>query len=650
MNPKYQKPRENTMPQTNYIHDIQRRAGIQVFESAKQRYMQQFQGLIQKADDPNYGSTRNNDFIRKMVEKQITWARSALKRDDRITWYLRFVKVSLVNDFQDGPIREREYQRLLKTTGIADLESMRNAAAAIVSSRFQNSMDHFLSLPIHEIQELVWDRQDHGDIMDYMTTMEQEWIETRDRMLDASENTGAELVIQFPDGFAWWNLKQAYCNQEADAMGHCGNSPRSNTDDSILSLRKRTHMGDHTGDTPFLTFILDWRGRLTEMKGRGNDKPAERYHPYIVELLKHPIVKGVQGGGYLPENNFSLNDLDDEVREELYELKGELQPFDLRYYKIMKEVTGQEVPIEFQREAMNILYEFNIDNDHFDMSNRYWSIVDRVDGIGNFADYYDDTKMSRAISLYEEIQDGEGVVITANDGDDIDLSQIKDEWILKGFALMPQEARKRVYSGTGHHPRDIKNGGLTRFYHGFIENFHDEIMVAIKNTVDISIASHNEELYQLDNIKAFINDLLLRYRFSLNLNPFIIEDKKDFLDSDVAFQISTNELVDIIGHLGADFGDDYDDEASYYAASLREYGWQHILEFDDDIVPESELYDEYSEMFEKDIEDINLKISDVDVEVFSKELEKSILGQHRDENPNQEELNLESLKRRAGIL
>ena len=63
------------------------------------------------------------------------------------------------------------------------------------------------------------------------------------------------------------------------------------------------------------------------MKGRGNNKPSAKYHDAIMALLMHHReIKHLLGGGYLPENNFSLDDLsaDDErklraARPELFE-------------------------------------------------------------------------------------------------------------------------------------------------------------------------------------------------------------------------------------------------------------------------------------------------------------------------------------------
>lgn len=113
-------------------------------------------------------------------------------------------------------------------------------------------------------------------------------------------------------GWKWVSLGRGSCSQEAKAMGHCGNSGASEGDD-ILSLR------DPEGKA-HLTFIVN-DGILGEMKGRGNSKPSSRYHQAILELLKHPSIHVVKGGGYAPERNFSLNDLPENERKQILSLK-----------------------------------------------------------------------------------------------------------------------------------------------------------------------------------------------------------------------------------------------------------------------------------------------------------------------------------------
>jgi hypothetical protein len=113
-------------------------------------------------------------------------------------------------------------------------------------------------------------------------------------------------------GWKWASLGRGYCSQEAKAMGHCGNSGAIEGD-NILSLR------DPEGKA-HLTFIVN-DGILGEMKGRGNSKPSKRYHPAIMELLKHPSIHVIKGGGYAPERNFSLKDLQETDRKIIEAIK-----------------------------------------------------------------------------------------------------------------------------------------------------------------------------------------------------------------------------------------------------------------------------------------------------------------------------------------
>jgi hypothetical protein len=131
-------------------------------------------------------------------------------------------------------------------------------------------------------------------------------------------------ILAFPDGYRWVNLGRGACGLEAEAMGHCGNEGSSD-EDTILSLRQIVTKNGAKYWRPSLTFILNTRtGMLGEMKGRANNKPKTSYHPYIVALLRLPIIKGIVGGGYKPESNFSLADLDEATREELVREKPAL--------------------------------------------------------------------------------------------------------------------------------------------------------------------------------------------------------------------------------------------------------------------------------------------------------------------------------------
>ena len=90
-------------------------------------------------------------------------------------------------------------------------------------------------------------------------------------------------------------------------MGPCGNYYAKKEACFILSragsAKRRSGLASH------LTFICSGSGYFGEMKGRANGKPAAVYHDRITSLLSQPDFRGIEGGGYLPENNFSITDL-----------------------------------------------------------------------------------------------------------------------------------------------------------------------------------------------------------------------------------------------------------------------------------------------------------------------------------------------------
>jgi hypothetical protein len=236
--------------------------------------------------------------------------------------------------------------------------------------RAHSSFQHFLSLPVQKIQNVVWDKQIPNDLIAGFEVAEKEWQEqTKGKLkpnlepvwnseeaqqlqslkekLKKEEATNEDpdriyrmkkeiarleaeiaetgeqaevdtVFLQFQDGWAWWKLSRAYCSEEAKAMGHCGNVVgQEKTDERILSLRKPVKAGKEDMWEPHLTFILEPNGLLGEMKGKANAKPTAAYHKYIVSLLEDPRIKGIRGGGYAPERNFSMDDLPKETQDEL---------------------------------------------------------------------------------------------------------------------------------------------------------------------------------------------------------------------------------------------------------------------------------------------------------------------------------------------
>lgn len=156
-----------------------------------------------------------------------------------------------------------------------------------------------------------------------------------------------EVIYDYGDK-RWEYLNMPCSEKEALLGGHCGNVPGALPTDRILSFRVKTKIGKKYYWVPKLTFILKLSalkgskkigskskidGMLGEMKGSYNSKPTAAMKPYIMDILIHPYVSGIVGGGYHKENNFNyhsdLND-NDKLRIKEEREKRVLKPLNIK--------------------------------------------------------------------------------------------------------------------------------------------------------------------------------------------------------------------------------------------------------------------------------------------------------------------------------
>lgn len=277
------------------------------------------------------------DIIRK--------AKQRLRKKDRIVWFLRQWKIGLVMETfikllaNTKEVFSKEHPWIVyihKLTNEMNAHSGKKLTGHDFweiyrrGDNFLVHLEHLLSLPIPAIQNYKFQYQPLLQVAQHFSNLEEKWKQQVKDLIPFNPTDG-EIIITFPDGFFWQNLNREYCNTEGKAMGHCGNSASYQAGDRVLSLRSKVKVGKNTFVRPYLTFILHSNGKLGEMKGRFNKKPDDKYHPYIMELLLTPMIKGIQGGGYAPHNNFSINDLSDSDREKLLAAKPSLGTL-LDYY------------------------------------------------------------------------------------------------------------------------------------------------------------------------------------------------------------------------------------------------------------------------------------------------------------------------------
>lgn len=360
-----------------------------------------------------YNAFEKNDLdtnvLKSNIKEVIKDAKTTLKREDRMVWFMRYFKLNYILNSLPKTLYEvketwAELEKDLKNTAKKANFDLNDPAPLIRPSTLLSRLSHFLSLPIPEIQNFTFTNQTIEDVFDNFESAEDKWKQESEGLISPKE--GDKIVVKFDDNTAWWLLARGACEEEAEAMGHCGNVPSVKSGDRILSFRTKKH---NNMWQPHLTFILDKNGKIGEAKGRGNEKPAKKYHPYIAKLLmKDDLIKGLKGGGYKPENNFKLSDLNDDLKEQVLKANSEIEAASM---SILEKYHRFGLTDEVKYEAEDIVNGSIINTSYIEFSEDGQTvIVDRYNDLERFKNEVDFDLLNIAIA----------VINTMNDDQDLD--------------------------------------------------------------------------------------------------------------------------------------------------------------------------------------------------------------------------------------
>ena len=370
-----------------------------------------FKDFLLEANSDRYKTILNDlpEGDRALSTQRVEAAlRNLPSRDDVIQWYLRYLKYEIL---------KKTYVNLTPS----QKKFMEEFTAKVKASKFGGDVNkysygflthiiHFLSLPIKAIKDFRFSYEHPNTILEYFEKLEKDWKENNTGskewidITDELEEDDIEELIKFGDGYAWYYLKRHACQKEGDAMGHCGNVPSSDRAQRILSFRKVKKQGNKIFTRPSMTFILNSDKTLGEMKGRGNEKPDEKYHKYILALLELKMdeggyfIKGITGGGYKPEANFSIADLDKKEQTDLIEKRPELITRDLAIV-LNNGIVNEEIIKKYDRDWRTVtitpkfvtvhprikLEDF-LENDAPDSMKRAWKYAQNPEFYDNVTD------------------------------------------------------------------------------------------------------------------------------------------------------------------------------------------------------------------------------------------------------------------------
>lgn len=277
----------------------------------------------------------------------------SLGRSDRSTWFTRYLRLLLVHSMlfaaqtraNDSKLGDGSYnvdERLTKmvsridadyTRAIGELPSQMTPTHGYqfdtVIDQLAGGIRHLIDTPYQPMQDYKFSTQTVKQFWADSEALEEQWKTKSKRQLALDPDD--QIILKMPNNWVWIMKAKGGCGKEAAAMGHCGNGSGRNGQ-RLLSLRQ--YSGKVNGVAtyePYATFILESDGFIGEMKGRFNKKPEPELHFAIKELLKHDLIKGVRGGGYLAQNNFAMADLPEDERKALFAEHPKLMKLHDRY-------------------------------------------------------------------------------------------------------------------------------------------------------------------------------------------------------------------------------------------------------------------------------------------------------------------------------
>ena len=173
-----------------------------------------------------------------------------------------------------------------------------------------------------------------------------------------------EIVKRYPsdDGseYYWVKIDSNFCDKESERMGHCGRSGRGNI---LYSLRSIKPYGKgHTISDSHVTIAFNPNDRkILQAKGKKNQKPSERYFPYIFDFIKYLAENNLFlgfGSEYASDEDYDWDDMTKEQIDYLYKFNPDI--FDSYSSKMMLKRKGYDI------EMPNGVVDIKIDVDDLD--------------------------------------------------------------------------------------------------------------------------------------------------------------------------------------------------------------------------------------------------------------------------------------------
>lgn len=281
--------------------------------------------------------------------KIIDWANNL--DSDMSLWLANQLVIKLKDDAKKRGYSDEVISGYLKGEN-QELDKVTDNVMNILNQYFIKVLD-YVNSPLHDNKPNI-NRLTLNEALEKSNAWHKEIEQNQGKQI---EDEDGELIMEFPDGFYWIDLQTKRSEQEGESMGHCGNTNEGTT---IISLRRNRY--------PYVTVAYDENNKIiTQIKGRGNKKPVERYHKYVVDLIIELEVEKFKS-----EYDRSSDLLPEDLSEELYEKLEDANP---SYIENSKGHTIEEMREMYYEDILNDIKEYafmysstffdNIDDERF---------------------------------------------------------------------------------------------------------------------------------------------------------------------------------------------------------------------------------------------------------------------------------------------
>lgn len=230
------------------------------------------------------------------IDSHLKWAKTVLKKSDRIIWYMRLVNAFL--------------------SGTSSFDSVLGTYKFVNFTELQHRLEQFYLQNIFYVNECQYKWQKVDELITELDLAEYNWVEKQYPERPVEVQQGDRVIIDYGEKTSWWLLNRGSCSEEARSGRHCGNTAHPKTGQQLISFR--------TDGRVKMTCVMSATKELQELKSKGNKKPPLRFHPYVMDLLLSDYISSM--GDPLGEYdlNFTIFDLSDENLKTIISKKNNL--------------------------------------------------------------------------------------------------------------------------------------------------------------------------------------------------------------------------------------------------------------------------------------------------------------------------------------